>query len=110
MDSLDRILVTCEAVIAESCYLLRRIPGAAERLLANIEEGLLQIPRPLNESASAVRGIMRKYRDIPASLADACLVYLAEEMDTGDILTLDSDFFVYRWGGRRSFNLIVPLQ
>ena len=28
--SLQEPLMTCEAVIAESCYLLRRLPGAAD--------------------------------------------------------------------------------
>jgi uncharacterized protein len=110
MESLERILVTCEAVIAESCYLLRSIPGAAERVLINVEEGFLQIPRALSGSTAAIRAIMRKYRNIPASLADACLVCLADEMDTGDILTLDSDFLIYRWRVNRPFNFVVPIR
>jgi predicted nucleic acid-binding protein len=37
-----------------------------------------------------------KYRRI--DLADACLIRLADELGTGDILTLDQDFVSYRWG------------
>jgi predicted nucleic acid-binding protein len=40
-------------------------------------------------------------------LADACLVDLAEELDTGDILTLDSDFHIYRWSRNRTFHVLI---
>jgi len=59
-------------------------------------------------AAAAIRSIMRKYRDIPASFADACLIHMADELDTGDILTLDSDFVSYRWRRNRPFELLIP--
>jgi hypothetical protein len=37
------------------------------------------------------------------------LVSLADELGTGRILTLDSDFRVYRWRKVRRFELLVPL-
>jgi predicted nucleic acid-binding protein len=40
LEELEGPLVTCEAVIAESCYLLRRLPGAAEAVLDNVEGGI----------------------------------------------------------------------
>ena len=43
-------------------------------------------------------------------LADACLVHLAGELGTGAILTLDSDFQVYRWNRTRPFHLLVDLS
>jgi predicted nucleic acid-binding protein len=107
---LDRPLVTCEAVIAESCYLLRRLQGASERVLENVENGNFQIPLQLANSAPQIRALMRKYRNIPASLADACLIAMAEEFQTGDILTLDSDFLAYRWQKNRPFQPLIPLQ
>lgn len=42
-------------------------------------------------------------------LADACLVQLAAEVDTGRILTLDRDFSLYRWRRRRPFELLIDL-
>jgi predicted nucleic acid-binding protein len=59
--------------------------------------------------ASAVdrtRSLMEKYSDVPMSLADASLVSLAEWRNLTRIFTLDSDFAVYRFRGRRSFVLI----
>ena len=57
----------------------------------------------------SVRSVMRKYRDLPADFADACLVQLADELNTGDILTLDRDFESYRWRRTRAFRLLVAL-
>jgi predicted nucleic acid-binding protein len=110
LENLEQPLATCEAVIAESCYLLRIIPGAAETVLANVEQGIFQIPMQLNQAAAPIRAILRKYRDVPADLADACLIHLADELDTGEILTLDSDFARYRWRRNRAFQLLIPLK
>ncbi len=110
IDELDRPLVTCEAVISESCYLLAGLAGAREAVIENVEKGIFEIPFQLSRSATAVRSILQKYRDIPASVADACLIHLADELDTGDILTLDRDFELYRWRRNRPFNLLVDLD
>lgn len=110
LEGLERPLVTCEAVIAESCYLLRGLRGAAETILENVERGVFQIPFQLSRSAASVRSIMRKYRDLPTDFADACLIHLADELNTGDILTLDRDFESYRWRRNRCFNFLVALD
>jgi uncharacterized protein len=110
LEGLEGPLVTCEAVIAESCYLLRDLSGAAETVLENVERGIFQIPFQLSRAAPLVRAIMRKYRDLPADFADTCLVQLADELNTGDILTLDRDFGLYRWRRTRPFRLLVALD
>lgn len=109
IEELDQPLVTCEAVVAESCYLLRNIPGAAEAVLENVEQGVFQLPFQLAQSANPVKSIMRKYRAMPADFADACLIHLADVLDTGKILTLDSDFLAYRWRRMRHFDLLIAL-
>jgi uncharacterized protein len=100
-------LVTCEPAIAESCYLLRNIPGASEAVVANVTAGLFQVPFPFQRSrqSEAVRSMLKKYRDRAIDLADACLIRMAEEFATGDILTLDKDF-VYRWGRNKPFHIL----
>jgi uncharacterized protein len=105
--TLDRPLVTCEAVISESCFLLQRSSGAVDAVMANVEQGIFRIALQLADAAADVRALMHKYRNIPASLADACLIQMAEELNTGDILTLDSDFRSYRWHKSRSFRLLL---
>src|SRR5581483_8081909 len=83
---LTRPMITCEAVIVECCFLLQSIPSAVEDLLTNLANGTFKIPFQLDRSAGEVRELMRKYRDTPADLADACLIQMASELGTGDIL------------------------
>ena len=104
--SLESPLVTCEAVIAESCYLLRNLPGAPEAVIENVVAGIFQLPFQLSREAAGIKQILRKYRDRRIDLADACLIRLADEFETPDILTLDKDFQIYRWGKSKSFHLL----
>src|SRR5260370_1229154 len=110
IESLRQPLMTCEAVITESCHLLDHISGAPEAVVENVAAGLFQIPFQLSEVASLIQAIVRKYHDTPADFADACLIHMADELGTGDILTLDRHFQHYRWRRNRSFRLLVPLE
>ena len=62
---------------------------------------------PLRERT---RALMGKYRDTPMDLADASLVAAAEALDVTRVFTLDRDFQVYRWKGRRKFEAVPPLR
>jgi predicted nucleic acid-binding protein len=103
-------LVTCEAVIAEACWILRGIRGAADAVLRNVEEGVFGIPLPLVTASGSVRALLKKYSRVRMDLADACLVNMADELGTGRILTLDRDFRIYRWRKTRRFELLVELD
>ena len=108
--SLDVPLVTCEAVLAESCYLLRNLAGASEAVLENVAAGIFQVPFRISREAASIKKILRKYRDRTIDLADACLIRLADEFETPDVLTLDSDFQIYRWGRNKPFRLLLNLD
>lgn len=110
LGNVKRPLATCEAVITESCYLLRDLPGAAEAVIENVEKGVLVVPFQLSTSAGPVRQILRKYRDRQVDLADACLIHMAAELDSGEILTLDRDFEIYRWGRNKPFHLLISFR
>jgi predicted nucleic acid-binding protein len=109
VETIQRPIVTCEAVIMESCHLLSHISGASARILDNVATGIFEIRLSLSQSAASIAANLRKYHDTPASVADACLIHMADELNTGDILTLDSDFLHYRWRKTKSFNLLIPL-
>lgn len=109
LDDLTAPLATCEAVIAEACYLLRDLHGAADAVLDNVDAQVFQIPFRLAPSARAIRTLMKKYARVPMDFANACLVQLADELGTGAILTFDTDFRLYRWRKTRQFELLVGI-
>lgn len=103
-------LITCEAVIAESCYLLRNVEGAAEAIVQSVASREFLLPIGFPDMASDVQRILGKYRDRHIDLADAVLIHLANEFQTADILTVDGDFHIYRWGRNNAFRVLVPLR
>jgi predicted nucleic acid-binding protein len=100
-------LLTCEPVLTETCFLLARERIPAWRLLENLNFGALRIGLRLDAEAGSLRDLMSRYSNIPMSLADACLVRLAE-LSGLPVCTLDSDFALYRASGRKKLALITP--
>lgn len=101
-------MLTCEAVLAEATYLTRTVAGARAALIEMLGEGFLNIGMALTDHHSAILAMVRRYTDVPMSLADACLVRLAELYPQSLVLTLDSDFAIYRKNGRQVIPVIHP--
>lgn len=101
-------LLTCEAVIAEALFLLRRGGIFPEGLLELIRRGILVPDFALAGEIEPILQLMRKYRDIPMSLADACLVRMSEIHPASVVMTLDSDFTIYRKSRRGTIPLMTP--
>ena len=101
-------MLTCEAVLAEATYLTRAVPGARAALIEMLGEGFLSIGMAVADHHSAILAMVRRYTDVPMSLADACLVRLAELYPQSPVLTLDSDFVIYRKNGRQVITMICP--
>ena len=100
--------LTCEAVVAETCFLLARSGFDPAMALALIERGVVRMGMALGEQLGAVKTLFERYDNAPASLADACLVRMSELYEPCRVLTLDSDFHVYRRHGRKVIPLIRP--
>jgi predicted nucleic acid-binding protein len=108
IERLEPPLLLCEPVLTEAMYLLSRYTRAADALLELIGNGALTIAFHVEDHAGALRMLLHKYRDVPMSLADACIVRMAEIHDGHDIVALDSDFLIYRKHGRVPLPLIQP--
>ncbi|MGH8017362.1 MAG: type II toxin-antitoxin system VapC family toxin [Opitutaceae bacterium] len=101
-------LITCEAVLSETLFLLSGDPAAPQKIATLFERGLL-VSHPLfDQDAGAVLGLMQTYRDRPMSLADGCLVRLSEKIRGSVVVTLDSDFTVYRRHRRQAIPVRCP--
>lgn len=101
-------LLVCEPVLGEAMYMLRRLPRAQDALFGLLDNGALTIAFHIEEHVAALQSLHRKYRDTPISLADACIVRMAEIHDRHAVFTLDADFTIYRKHGRVPLNLIRP--
>ena len=100
------ILLTSEAVLTESVYLLGRVAGGAEACLEFFLRGAAVLVPSSRSSLARCKALMRKYADLPADFADATLVALAEEMRTFIIYTLDRrGFSAYRGEGGEGFEI-----
>jgi len=105
---LDPPLLVCEPVLTETMYLLARSARAQDAFFTLLENGALNIAFRVEEHVPALRKLHQKYRDRPMSLADACVVRMAEIYDRHAVLTLDSDFSIYRKHERVPLALICP--
>jgi uncharacterized protein len=101
-------VLTCEAVVAETCFLPARGGHDPAKALALVSHGLVRIARNLDEVVEAVKALFGRYSNVPSSLADACLIRLSEKHERCRVMTLDSDFHVYRRNGRKVIPLLRP--
>jgi len=81
---------------------------ARDALLGLVANRALRIDYRLDENMPEVRALCKKYGDTPMSVADACVVRMAEIQDKHAVFTLDSDFIVYRKNGQDPLELILP--
>jgi predicted nucleic acid-binding protein len=101
-------LLTCEAVLSEAAHVLRRARGSGSEVVALVHRGVFHIPFALEAEAEAIERLMRRYRTLPMSLADACLVRMSELHPRSRVFTTDSDFTIYRRNGRQVVPLLAP--
>jgi len=100
-------IFTCEAVISEACFLLRNIEGGKKSVLELLNRGLISIKFDLNSESAAIMKLLARYKNVPMSFADACLVRMTELFNNSTVMTLDNDFGIYRCHGRQSIKLIT---
>jgi predicted nucleic acid-binding protein len=101
-------LVTCESVISEACFLAGRAHGGVAAVLGLVECGVVELGFALKEQFGEVSALMRRYANVPMSLADACLVRMSELASDCTVLTLNADFRIYRRHRRQRIPLLMP--
>lgn len=98
-------MLTCEPVLTEAAFLLKREGRETDPLFELLERGVLRVGLEIADQLADLRTLMSRYRDRPMSLADACLVRLSELHRDSTVFTLDSDFRIYR----RHANKVIPV-
>ncbi|MDP1858476.1 MAG: PIN domain-containing protein [Gemmatimonadaceae bacterium] len=108
LDAVEPPIFTCEAVVSEACFLLGRVSGGQDAVFELLSKDVLKLDFRMRDEVDALRGLMRKFANVPMSLADACLVRMTELDVQSVVLTLDSDFRVYRRNRRQVIPTIMP--
>ncbi len=89
-------LVTTWPVITETCHMLDFDVRAQLAFLEWLNRGAVQIYDIKAHEMKEIIDLTKKYSDIPMDLADATLVLLAHRLKIREIITIDSDFAIYR--------------
>jgi predicted nucleic acid-binding protein len=103
-------LNTCEPVLTEAAFLITRHGGDPDDLLDLVQRGLIHLSFELADDLPRLRQLMRRYRDLPMSLADACLVRMSERFTDCLVITLDTHFRIYRRHDRKIIPTLMPLK
>ncbi|HEY2381070.1 MAG TPA: PIN domain-containing protein [Terriglobia bacterium] len=106
-DDIQPPMLTCESVISEACFLLDQIQGSGP-VFEMLSRNTIEVAFRLQDHLKLLRTLIRKYANLPMSVADACLVRMAEQIPNSSVFTLDSDFKLYRKHGRQVIPLICP--
>ncbi|MSR65616.1 MAG: type II toxin-antitoxin system VapC family toxin [Verrucomicrobiae bacterium] len=101
-------LLTCEPVLSEACHVANRLGGDAIKVMELMEKKVLEVAFTMEDHIPELLALMRRYRDVPMSLADACLVRMSELHRRCHVMTTDSDFRLYRRNARQVIPLLAP--
>ena len=100
--------LVCESVISESCFLVNHLHNGKNNVLEMLKAGFLEMNFSLSNEVEVIQTLIKKYENVPMSLADACLVRMSELNENSTVFTLDSDFRIYRKDGKKEIPLIIP--
>ena len=101
-------VLTCEPVLTEAAFLLRREGKDCDPLFALLDRGVIQVGIGVQEERANLRELLQRYRNRPMSLADACLVRMSETYRGSEVFTLDGDFRIYRRFGNKVIPVLMP--
>lgn len=99
-------LYTTWSVITETMHFLNFNPNVQSDFLQWLQRDPIHIPEHNKTNLEKIRKLILKYKNVPMDLADASLVLLSEEMNIKHIITLDSDYAIYKMN-RKSFKSLL---
>ena len=104
------LLTTSWPVITEVCHMLDFNIGAQIDFLKWIRLGGLKVEDIETEEIDKIIELSKKYSDIPMDLADATLIIISERSGIKEIITIDSDYYIYRTTEREMLINIFNLK
>ena len=104
------LLTTSWPVITEVCHMLDFNINAQIDFLKWIKLGGLKVEDIETEEIDKIIKLSEKYSDIPMDLADATLIVISERLGIKQIITIDSDYYIYRTTEREMLINIFNLK
>jgi len=89
-------LVSTWPVLTEASHMLDFDNRAQIALLQWVLRGGLELAQVDASGIQRIIELVEKYSDVPMDLADATLVVAAGKLEIREIISIDTDFYVYR--------------
>jgi len=96
LESYNGVLYTSWPVITEVLHMLNFNVNVQIDFLKWIKMGALDIIQLSQSHISRIIELSEKYSDIPMDFADATLIIISEIKNIDDIISIDSDFYIYK--------------
>ena len=77
-------------------------------MIEMMRRDVIRVAYHLEDEIAPLEMLLKRYSDVPMSIADACLVRMAEMNSESTVLTMDADFRRYRKNRRRVIPLLIP--
>ena len=107
MKSYKGKLITSWAVITEVSHMLDFNLQVQIDFLKWCEIGGIEVYNISQDEISKIRIMMEKYIDIPMDLADGTLMYIANKENIKNIVSIASEFDIYRTLKKQSLNNLL---
>lgn len=96
--------LTCEPVLAETAFHLR----SSVPILRMLRDNVLQVAFDCASHIEHLHELAIRYSDRNPDLADLCLIRMSELFPRHTIVTVDTDFRIYRRNKRGAIPTIFP--
>lgn len=107
LKTFDGQLITSWPVITEVTHLLSFNVNVQIDFLEWLKREAVTIINLENIHLERIIQLSKKYSDVPMDLADSSLIVIAELTNITDIITIDSDYYIYKTKNKRSLNNIL---
>jgi len=101
--------VSTIAVITETMHMLDFNVNVQLDFLEWVSRGGITLHEITGDDFPEIIRLTRKYADVPMDFADATLMVTAEKLGIRKIISIDSDFDIYRLPGKTRIENILPL-
>jgi len=105
-DFQDR-LITTWPVVTEVSYMLNFNVKAQCSFFEWIRLHAVSIYDIRNDHVKDIINLLSRYSNVPMDLADASILLVAEEKGISDILSFDSDYYIYKLNKKKTFNNLL---